>query len=863
MLSYLFPGQGSQFKGMGKELFQSPLYASTLERKIDEILGYSLKEMCLNGSEEQLRRTEITQPCLYVVNALHYLKSSADRRKPDYLAGHSLGEYSALFAAGAFDILTGLRLVVRRGQLMAAAPKGAMAAVLGLRAEEVEQALKTHDLLGLDLANFNTPSQIVIAGPDEEIQRAEEAMISSGASGYIQLPVGAPFHSRYMAGVARDFSEFINHIEFEPLNCTVISNVTARPYPREGGESMRTLLVQQIKSQVLWCPSIGYMKAKGVEEFLESGPGMVLGRMLAQIPATVLEAEKHPDDSAMAPTALAENDETETELTEGENTTIEATSTIAFSQQKKIAPVTPEMTEAGGMSPVFPQTSASSASHDSGAFVNETLASVTDNILPIPEASVPLSIEPEALGSETFRSDYGVRYAYVAGAMFKGIASQELVVAMGRRKLLSYFGTGGMKLEAIEEAIRHIQKALPHGPYGMNLLYQPGEPGIEERTVECFLQHGIRNVEAAGYMSLTPAIVRFRAAGLEAAYDGRCISRHRILAKVSRPEVAALFMRPAPESIVHRLLDTGKITQTQAELARTLPMADDICVEADSGGHTDGGVAITLFPDILLLRDEICREYTKPPQIRVGAAGGIGTPHAAAAAFTMGADFILTGSINQCTIEAGTSESVKDLLESIEVQDTAYAPAGDLFEYGAKIQVVRKGLFFHTRADMLYDLYTRYSSLDEIPAEIKNKIENKYFKKKLSEVWEENKVYYSSSGSMDMSEVERNPKMKMALTFKWYFVQSNRLALEGREEQKVNYQIQCGPAMGAFNRWVKGTSFESWRNRHVAEIAEWLMKGTAEFLAKRMNNYYGTVPQKAIWHQTPSRQQNDEKNFLQ
>lgn len=186
----------------------------------------------------------------------------------------------------------------------------------------------------------------------------------------------------------------------------------------------------------------------------------------------------------------------------------------------------------------------------------------------------------------------------------------------------------------------------------------------------------------------------------------------RTLAKVSRPEVAAAFMQPAPEAIVKALLAAGKITSTDADLGQSIPMADEICVEADSGGHTDQGVAYTLMPAMFVLRDEMMSKYRYDKPIKVGAAGGIGTPHAAA--FIMGADFILTGSVNQCTVEAGTSDAAKDLLQELNVQDTDYAPAGHMFEIGARVQVAKRGLFFPARANKLYELYQRHSSIDEI-----------------------------------------------------------------------------------------------------------------------------------------------------
>jgi trans-AT polyketide synthase, acyltransferase and oxidoreductase domains len=221
-------------------------------------------------------------------------------------------------------------------------------------------------------------------------------------------------------------------------------------------------------------------------------------------------------------------------------------------------------------------------------------------------------------------------------------------------------------------------------------------------------------------------------------------------------------------------------------------------------------------------------------RVRVGAAGGIGTPHAAAAAFTMGADFILTGSINQCTCEAGTSASVKDLLQDLEVQDTAYAPAGDMFELGARVQVAKRGLFFPARANKLYELYQRHSSLEEIDAKTRQQIQEKYFRRSLEEVWQETRAHYLRTDPQLVAETEKNPKRKMALIFKWYFVHTTRLALQGIEAQKVDYQIHCGPALGAFNQWVKGTELQSWRERHVADLAERIMCATAQLLQQRL-----------------------------
>ncbi len=444
-----------------------------------------------------------------------------------------------------------------------------------------------------------------------------------------------------------------------------------------------------------------------------------------------------------------------------------------------------------------------------------------------------INIDPARLGSSEFKVEYGIKYSYTCGAMYKGIASETMVAALAKAGLIGYFGTGGLTLEKIEAAIEAIRSQVKRGQsVGMNLLYDVRKPDLEGRTVDLFLSRGIRFVEAAAYMDVTPGIVRYRLSGLSRSHGETIHAPNLVLAKVSRPEVARAFMSPAPESIVRGLVAAGRLTAQEAELGQSIPVASDICVEADSGGHTDQGVAYALLPAMLHLRDEMMARYRYQKPIRVGAAGGIGTPEAAAAAFIMGADFITTGSINQCTVEAGTSDSVKDMLQEMDVQDTAYAPAGDMFEGGTKVQVLRKGVFFPGRANKLYELYMRHNSLEEIDRQTRKQIEEKYFRRSLEDVWSETRSYYSRSNP-DFKESGLSPKQKMALIFKWYFIHSTRMAMRGVEEEKVNYQVHCGPALGAFNQWVKGTPLEPWRNRYVSDIAERIMKGAAAVLAKR------------------------------
>jgi trans-AT polyketide synthase/acyltransferase/oxidoreductase domain-containing protein len=445
-------------------------------------------------------------------------------------------------------------------------------------------------------------------------------------------------------------------------------------------------------------------------------------------------------------------------------------------------------------------------------------------------------ITAESLGSSEFKKNYRLRYAYLAGAMYKGIASKELVVAMGKAGMMGYLGTGGLRLPEMEAAIQYIQRELAGGQtYGLNLLCHLEDPQLEERTVDLFLKRGVQYAEAAAFVRMTPALVMWRLTGLKRNPDGRIVSPRRTLAKVSRPEVATAFMQPAPVGIVKSLLSAGRISVDEATLSEAVPMANEICVEADSGGHTDQGVAFALVPAICALRDEMIAKYKYTTPICVGAAGGIGTPQAAAAAFALGADFILTGSINQCTVEAGTSDAVKDLLQELNSHDTTYAPAGDMFEIGARVQVVRRGLFFPARANKLYELYQRHNSLEEIDPKTRLQIQDKYFNRSFDDVWNEIKEFYLNTAPKVIAECERNSKQRMALIFKWYFVHTTRLAMSGSQEHRVDYQIHCGPAMGAFNQWVKGSDIQSWRDRRVADIGRRIMQGTAEWLMDRFS----------------------------
>jgi malonyl CoA-acyl carrier protein transacylase len=284
MIACIFPGQGSQRRGMGQGLFDEVREYAVVEKDMDAILGYSLRKLCLEDTDNRLKETQFTQPSLFVVNALHYYKAVSQGMRPAYVAGHSLGEYNALLAAGVFDFLTGLRLVKKRGELMSQARNGGMAAVIGLDADTVAILIKENGLSSVDIANFNSPTQIVLSGPVDDIKRVAPIFEKAGAQMYIPLQVSAAFHSRYMTDAADAFADFLAPMPFAAPQIPVIANATAEPYlSRNASESVKSLLVNQITQPVQWTQSMRFLIGQGVTQFSEMGPGNVLTRLVQQI----------------------------------------------------------------------------------------------------------------------------------------------------------------------------------------------------------------------------------------------------------------------------------------------------------------------------------------------------------------------------------------------------------------------------------------------------------------------------------------------------------------------------------------------------------------------------------------------------
>lgn len=455
---------------------------------------------------------------------------------------------------------------------------------------------------------------------------------------------------------------------------------------------------------------------------------------------------------------------------------------------------------------------------------------------------------PEWLGDRGFCEGHGTRFAYAAGEMANGIATTELVKSMAEADMLAFFGAGGVRLPDVERAVRTLTAGLPgRANWGVNLIHNPLNPPQEEAMVDLLLGHRVPAVSVSAFMDLTPTVVRLAASGLRRAHDGRIIRRTHIVAKVSRPEVAEQFLTPPPPELLAKLLADGRITEEEERLAGRVPVAGDLTVEADSGGHTDNRPLVSLLPRIMELRDRLDDRAEPGNTTRVGAAGGLGTPHGVAAAFAAGAAYVLTGSVNQTCVEAGISPDAKALLAQADVADVMMAPSSDMFELGVKVQVLRRGTMFGSRSNQLYQAYRDHGSLEEIPPQLRERLERTVLRATFEEVWDETRRYWQVSDPGILAQAEASAKVRMALVFRWYLGKASRWAIEGEVSRRSDYQLWCGPALGAFNQWAAGSFLANPADRSVVQVARNLLEGAAVLTRAHQLRTYGVrVPTQAF-----------------
>ncbi len=470
-----------------------------------------------------------------------------------------------------------------------------------------------------------------------------------------------------------------------------------------------------------------------------------------------------------------------------------------------------------------------------------------------PEETLPLigvlpPLYPEWLGDRGFNLVHGLRFPYIGGAMANGIATTRMVRALAEIGCLGFFGAAGLSLAQIESAIDELENDLTQRdlPWGSNLIHSPHEPELEEAVADLYIRRSVKRVSASAYMGLTPAIVRYALKGVELR-NGRIHRENHVFAKISRPEVARRFLEPAPQPMLEALAASGALSSGEAKIGASLPIAENITVEADSGGHTDNQVLSALFSQILRLRDEISCTFAYERPIFVGAAGGLGTPDAVAAAFALGAAYVLTGSVNQACYETGLSESGRALLASAGPGDVSMAPAADMFELGAEVQVLSRGTMFAVRAKKLYDLYRSHQSLDDLDEADLSWLVKDIFRQDIEAEWLATEAYWQERDPREAERARTDEHFKMALVFRSYLGQSSRWAIGADENRRMDFQIWCGPAMGAFNAWSEDSFLHDPEDRSVAQVALNFLEGAAVITrAQQLRSFGVPVPAAAF-----------------
>lgn len=732
---YFFPGQGSQFIGMGEALFDE---FPDMTEKAENILGYSLKNICLSNLNNNLNDTQFTQPVLYVVNAMYYqhlIKKTNQR--PDFLIGNSLGEYNALYAAGVMSFEDGLRLVKVRGKLMSEVNGGSMAAIIGLTAEKIDDILSRKKVSDtVQISNRNTRLQNVISGLPESIDKIIPVLLDEGAKKSVKLQVSGAFHSVYMKPAAKEFAKELEKIDLMEPACTVISNRYGKPYELH---NMKQTLLEQMSHPVLLEQSIRYALIHGAEEFFESGPGKTMTNMV---------------------TAIKSEMESEIETAE---------------QADKITKV-------------------------------------------------------NGLGSLSFKKEYHTELAYAVGGIRDGISSGPMLKKLADSNILGYLGTKGLDIHETNRLLEDALNMVGLEKIGVHVSCDVLKPEYSNQQLKLMIDKDIRRLQLSGYQRPDEWIYEYRIRNIRYSEKHKVVSPYKLLVCVNNLKAAEEFLKPIDKDYIKKMIELNKLTQIEAEMVAALPVCDDICI--DNTGIGAGGFG--WISSIKKLIDRICTPHSLKKRVRVGICGGIGNPQMLAMAFFAGADFVMTGTINQCTVEAETSTHVKDLLQAAKENDFAFVPADDLFEFGEKMSVLKRGTLYPTRAQKVYDIYSKYASVDEISETDTKLLTEKYFGIGLQEMYQRIMGIVSETERILISE---QSKYKLGLIMKGYLQACFHQAQAGEKATEINYGIAVECDMADINRWLQGTDIEHWNRRSIDIIAKRIMEEGEEYLKDTCQQY--------------------------
>ncbi|MCU8594395.1 acyltransferase domain-containing protein [Streptomyces sp. A13(2022)] len=721
---WAFPGQGSQRKDMGAGLFdRHPEEAA----RADAVLGRPVRDLAADRTA--LRDTRVLQPVLYTIGALAYLDRAAREPQPDCLIGHSLGEYTALYAAGAYDFETGLRLVVARAEIMGRARGGGMLAVVGLDVERLRAVMRREGAGDIDVANHNSPVQTVLSGPEDSVRALAPVLRREGAGKCVLLHISVAAHSRYMARAADELGAVLDTVTFREPRVPVISNVTARPHR---AEEIALRLREHMCRGVRWWDSLAHLIDQGVTELVELGPGSVLTKLWATARGELTPRSKTPEAAA----------------------------------------------------PVAPTATAGPEAATAGATERHRLPTA-----------------PERLGSALFRERYRTELAWVVSGTGDGAVGEE-VCRTAREAGLAAFtdpARGAPDRASLDGAGRH----------GWGIGLRPGTDADDQVTA--LLAHEVRHVEAGHPHGPDAALVRFRFTGAHRGPGGAPVAVRHVLARVTGLGQATAFLRPPAPALLAELVRTGGLSAREADVARELPVASDLAVQAPGGWHDDGADAYHLLPSVAAL----AARAPGPEPVHVGLCGVVGTPEQAATAFALGAAFLVATSLSACAPAARLAVSFKDTLSRAGDDDVIWAPTERHAALGVPGRVLRRGTLYPARAGLLHRLLRAHRYFADVPAPRRRHIEEHLL------------------GTREPVAGRADGRLRTDDVFRWYARETARRTPAGDPVRPLDHQVPCDPDLTHFNHAAAGTVLAAWPTRTPAAVAAHLLTNAAELLTAR------------------------------
>ena len=450
------------------------------------------------------------------------------------------------------------------------------------------------------------------------------------------------------------------------------------------------------------------------------------------------------------------------------------------------------------------------------------------------------------LGNKNFQEVHGVKYSYCVAPFEREVCSPKLVAELAQQGILGFCPVEYMDTHQVNETLTKLRSLSNGKPYGVGYKYHPHHPDLEEHMLELFVSADVPRLFLSHYVQATKAMVHYRLTGLTANDKGVPQPKHQLFIRVPHTGLAEYFAQPAPQDLIDALVTEGRLTEEEGLLGSKLPLSQDIIVDGDvsrTGGKQD---IVSLFP---ALRHSLRRaKIGRSVEVRVGVAGELATPEAINAAFKMGADFVVTGSVNGLTIEAGGSQARKELLAKAKPEDFVSAPSFEYLDADYRVRVTKFGTMFATKANRMEELYRATDSLDGLTHEGLKFLEQKVFQCSLVEAYDKAEPFLRQWWPNLVEQATTSPKVRASLLLKWFLFESNQWAIDGVQGRQMDYQVRGDGAVGSFNLWRENTEFNDISKISVVQLALNLLKGAAVISRMQVLKEHGVpVPKEAIF----------------